>query len=218
MKSIAIYARVSSEQQAKQATVESQMAALKQRVAAEGHVLLPHDVYVDDGFSGSTLLRPALERLRDRVAEGSVDRLYVHGPDRLARKYAYQVLLLDELRKHGVTVVFLRTLLRLPLGRLTLARFDLGQARGDRSTCVGHAVSPRRGAWGRARTARRPWWAAQKRPQRSARDAQQTGELDLGCAQEPPGGPEPRAITQPSGGIGQPDCPWPACTRRISPK
>jgi DNA invertase Pin-like site-specific DNA recombinase len=107
MKSIAIYARVSSEQQAKQATVESQMAALKERVAADGHVMLPHDVYVDDGFSGSTRLRPALERLRDRVAEGSVDRLYVHSPDRLARKYAYQVLLLDELRKHGVTVVFL---------------------------------------------------------------------------------------------------------------
>jgi site-specific DNA recombinase len=62
---------------------------------------------LDDGFSGSTLVRPALERLRDRVAEGAIDRLYVHSPDRLARKYAWQVLLLDELRKHGVTVVFL---------------------------------------------------------------------------------------------------------------
>ncbi|HEY3961685.1 MAG TPA: recombinase family protein, partial [Gaiellaceae bacterium] len=107
MKSIAIYARVSSEQQAQQATIESQVAALKERVAAEGHVLLPQDIYLDDGYSGSTLVRPALERLRDRVAEGAIDRLYVHGPDRLARKYAYQVLLLDELHKHGVTVVFL---------------------------------------------------------------------------------------------------------------
>src|SRR5260370_1006850 len=58
-------------------------------------------------LSGTTLVRPALERLRDRVAEGAVDRLYVHSPDRLARKYAYQVLLLEELRKHGVAVVFL---------------------------------------------------------------------------------------------------------------
>ena len=107
MRSIAIYARVSSEQQAQEATIDSQVAAVKERVAADGHVLLPQDVYLDDGFSGSTLVRPALERLRDRVAEGGVDRLYVHSPDRLARKYAYQVLLLDELRKHGVTTVFL---------------------------------------------------------------------------------------------------------------
>ena len=107
MKSIAIYARVSSEQQAQEATIDSQVAALKERVAADGHMLLPQDVYLDDGFSGSTLVRPALERLRDRVAEGGIDRLYVHSPDRLARKYAYQVLLLDELRKQGVTTVFL---------------------------------------------------------------------------------------------------------------
>lgn len=104
---VGIYARVSSEQQAQQATIESQLAALKERVAADGSVLLPQDIYLDDGYSGSTLVRPALERLRDRVAEGAGGRLYVHSPDRLARKYAYQVLLLDELRKHGMTVVFL---------------------------------------------------------------------------------------------------------------
>ena len=103
MKSIAIYARVSSEQQAQQATIESQVTALKERVAADGHVLLPQDIYVDDGYSGSTLVRPALERLRDRIADGAIDRLYVHSPDRLARKYAWQVPLLDELRarRHG---------------------------------------------------------------------------------------------------------------------
>jgi site-specific DNA recombinase len=95
MKSIAIYARVSTEQQVQQATIESQVTALKERVAADGHVLLPQDIYLDEGFSGSSLLRPALERLRDRIADGVIDRLYVHSPDRLARKYAYQVLLLD---------------------------------------------------------------------------------------------------------------------------
>ena len=107
MKSVAIYARVSSEQQAQQATVESQITALKQRVAADGHLVLPQDVFVDEGFSGATLVRPALERLRDRAAEGGIDLLYVHSPDRLARKYAYQVLLLDELRRCGVTAVFI---------------------------------------------------------------------------------------------------------------
>ena len=107
MKSVAIYARVSSEQQAQQATVGSQVAALKRRAEADGHVVLPHDVYVDEGFSGATLTRPALERLRDRAAEGAIEVLYVHSPDRLARKYAYQVLLLDEFRRCNVTVVFL---------------------------------------------------------------------------------------------------------------
>ena len=52
-------------------------------------------------------MRPALERLRDLVAAGAVDRLYIHSPDRLARKYAYQVLLVDECRRAGVEVIFL---------------------------------------------------------------------------------------------------------------
>lgn len=108
MNRIALYARVSSEQQAQQATIDSQIAALKRRAEADGHVVAAHDVYVDDGFSGATLQRPSLERLRDRVAEGALDIVYVHSPDRLARKYAYQVLLLDELRKHGVTTIFLQ--------------------------------------------------------------------------------------------------------------
>jgi site-specific DNA recombinase len=63
--------------------------------------------FVDEGYSGATLVRPALERLRDTVAAGGVDRIYVHSPDRLARKYAYQILLVDEFRRAGVEVVFL---------------------------------------------------------------------------------------------------------------
>ena len=63
---------------------------------------------MDEGASGSTLVRPGLERLRDRIAEGGIDALYVHSPDRLARKYAYQVLLLEEFRARAVSVVFLQ--------------------------------------------------------------------------------------------------------------
>jgi len=106
MKSIALYARVSSEQQVQQATVQSQIAELKQRAQADGHTVLPTDIYLDDGFSGATLVRPALERLRDRIHEGAIDMLYVHSPDRLARRYAYQVVLLDEFRKAQTSVVF----------------------------------------------------------------------------------------------------------------
>lgn len=108
MSMVALYARVSSERQAQQATIESQLAALRKRIEGDGHLLLPQETYIDDGYSGSTLRRPALERLRDRVAEGGLDRLYVHGPDRLARRYAHQVLLLDELSAQRVEVVFLQ--------------------------------------------------------------------------------------------------------------
>jgi site-specific DNA recombinase len=108
----ALYARVSSEQQAKQATIDSQLVALRARLTADGLLLEPEHCFVDEGYSGSTLVRPALERLRDAAYAGALDRLYVHAPDRLARNYAYQVLLLEELQGHGVEVVFLNQ----PLG------------------------------------------------------------------------------------------------------
>jgi site-specific DNA recombinase len=62
--------------------------------------------FLDDGYSGATLVRPALERRRDLLAAGTVDRLSGHSPDRLARQYAYQVLLVDEVRRLGVAVIF----------------------------------------------------------------------------------------------------------------
>ena len=104
---VAIYARVSSDQQAEAQTVASQVAALRERVAAEDLALPDAMQFIDEGYSGATLLRPALERLRDVIAARAVDRLYVHSPDRLARKYAYQVLLVDEFRRAGVEVIFL---------------------------------------------------------------------------------------------------------------
>jgi site-specific DNA recombinase len=108
MRFVALYARVSSEHQVQGQTIDSQIAALRERAQSDGHRVTQDDVYADAGFSGSTLERPALERLRDRIADGRVDLLYVHSPDRLARRYAYQVLLLDEFNKRGVEVVFLQ--------------------------------------------------------------------------------------------------------------
>jgi site-specific DNA recombinase len=103
----AIYARVSSEQQAEAGTINSQIEALKQRVSEAGLALEQEFCFIDDGYSGATLIRPALERLRDTIASGAIDRLYVHSPDRLARKYAYQVLLVDEFHRSGVELIFL---------------------------------------------------------------------------------------------------------------
>ena len=65
-------------------------------------------VFEDDGFSGASLQRPALERLRDRAFEGCFEVLLCHAPDRLARRYAYQVLLLEELARGGIEVVFVK--------------------------------------------------------------------------------------------------------------
>jgi site-specific DNA recombinase len=103
----ALYARVSSEQQTEAGTIASQIEALKGRITEDGLCVDGELEFVDEGYSGATLVRPALERLRDMAAAGCVDRLYVHSPDRLARKYAYQVLLVDELRRCGVEIEFL---------------------------------------------------------------------------------------------------------------
>ena len=102
-----IYARVSSDQQAQAHTIDSQVAGLRDRVRDDGFDLSEEMEFLDDGYSGTILVRPALERLRDVVAAGALDRLYVHSPDRLARNYAYQVVLVDEFRRSGVEVVFL---------------------------------------------------------------------------------------------------------------
>jgi len=102
----AIYARVSSERQRQDETIQSQTVGLRE-LAAERGLLIPEDlVFEDEGFSGATLTRPALERLRDRAAEGRFEVLLCHAPDRLARRYAYQVLLLEELQRAGVEVCF----------------------------------------------------------------------------------------------------------------
>jgi site-specific DNA recombinase len=81
----AIYARVSSEQQPPVHTIESQLAALGERPQAHGLQVPPERQFLDDGYSGATLVRPALDRLRDLVALSGIDRIYVHSPDRLAR-------------------------------------------------------------------------------------------------------------------------------------
>jgi site-specific DNA recombinase len=103
----AFYARVSSEQQVRKETIDSQLQALRQRIAADGLALDESFGFADEGVSGSVLIRPALERLRDLAAAGAIDRLYVLCPDRLARSYAHQALLVDEFRRAGVELVFL---------------------------------------------------------------------------------------------------------------
>jgi site-specific DNA recombinase len=103
----AIYARVSSDQQAQEHTIDSQVEALTGRVREDGLVVEDSLRFIDEGQSGAVLVRPALEHLRDQASAGLIDRLYVHSPDRLARKYAYQILLVEEFQRCGIEVVFL---------------------------------------------------------------------------------------------------------------
>jgi site-specific DNA recombinase len=104
----AIYARVSSERQKEEKTIESQTSALKEFAHAENYVVPESWVFEDEGYSGATLARPGLERLRDLVSEGQVEIVLVYSPDRLSRRYAYQVLLLEEFARQGVEVRFLK--------------------------------------------------------------------------------------------------------------
>jgi len=102
----ALYARVSTDKQEQEETVASQVDLLQQAAEAHGYEVLPGNVFIDDGISGTRLDRPALERLRDLAAEGAFAVVLVTAPDRLARRYAYQVVLIEELTRCGCEVVF----------------------------------------------------------------------------------------------------------------
>jgi site-specific DNA recombinase len=154
----ALYARVSAEQQGEPSAIQSQVAALRAHLAERGVAVPPEREFLDEGYSGATLVRPALERLRDLVAAGGLDELYVHAPDRLARKYAYQVLLLEEFARAGVRVVFLAgprgqtpeddLLLQVQgmVAEYERARFLERSRRGKRHAAQGGAVSVLTGA------------------------------------------------------------------------
>jgi site-specific DNA recombinase len=107
-KPAAIYARVSSDRQKENHTIASQTVALIEYAQKNGYSVPPEWVFQDEGYSGAILVRPGLERLRDLAAEGQIAAVLVYSPDRLSRKYAYQVLLSEELSRCGVELIFLK--------------------------------------------------------------------------------------------------------------
>src|ERR671915_1175607 len=107
---IAIYGRVSTGQQVEHQTIEQQIERLTAHVAAhaaEGWTLEPAHLFRDDGYTGAALARPGLDRLRDAVKGHEVDRVLVTAPDRLARNYVHQMVLLEEFERYGYQVDFL---------------------------------------------------------------------------------------------------------------
>jgi len=107
MPRVALYARVSTDRQAEQQTIVQQVERLEAEAQQRGWAITPAQIYRDDGVSGARLDRPALDRLRDAVGQGQVDILLIASPDRLARRYAYQVWLLEEFERAGCSVIFL---------------------------------------------------------------------------------------------------------------
>lgn len=107
MKPAALYARVSTSQQEEQGTIASQVTVLRERISQDSCYLDPVHEFTDDGVSGSDLARPGLDHLRDLASARAFDVLYMLSPDRLARRYAHQCVVLEELARWGVEVVFL---------------------------------------------------------------------------------------------------------------
>ncbi len=107
---IAIYGRVSTSHQVEHQTIEQQLGRLTAHVgtqAAEGWALDPAHVFRDDGVSGAVLARPGLDRLRDTIKDREVDRVLVTAPDRLARNYVHQMVLLEDWTRAGCAAEFL---------------------------------------------------------------------------------------------------------------
>ena len=109
MRPAGIYARVSSDRQREEHTIDSQVEALIEYAKTGGYIVPSDWIFKDEGYSGSILVRPSLERLRDLACEGQIDTLLIYSPDRLSRKYAYQVLLTEEFSRNGVGVVFIKS-------------------------------------------------------------------------------------------------------------
>jgi site-specific DNA recombinase len=108
-KPAAIYTRVSSDRQKEDHTIASQTAALVEYAKTNGYLVPPEWVFQDEGYSGASLQRPGLEALRDLATQGQMATVLIYSPDRLSRKYAYQVLLAEELSRCGVDIVFLKS-------------------------------------------------------------------------------------------------------------
>ncbi len=106
-KLIAVYARVSTDRQENEKTVENQLMVLREYVEKNSYNIASE--YVDEGWSGDILARPELDRLRMDAKNKMWDAVLVYDPDRIARRYSYQELIMDELKELGMEIIFITT-------------------------------------------------------------------------------------------------------------
>ena len=107
-KRVALYARVSSQKQKEEATIDSQLDALRLYAQESNYVVHDTLIFLDDGVSGTTLQRPALDELRDIIRFEPIEAVLIYAPDRLSRNYTHQLILMEEFRKHAVKVCFIK--------------------------------------------------------------------------------------------------------------
>jgi site-specific DNA recombinase len=103
---IAVYVRVSTQRQAQAQTIEQQLDSLRKYHEGQGWPWQEENIFRDDGYSGAKLRRPGLDRLREQVGRAVFDRVIITAPDRLARNYVHQMLLIEEFERGGCQVEF----------------------------------------------------------------------------------------------------------------
>jgi site-specific DNA recombinase len=114
-----LYARVSTDLQQKEGTIESQIATLRRQIRAAGHELVKE--YIDDGYTGTLLSRPGLDQLRADLKGDVFDTIHFLAADRIARRAAYQSIIIEELIKAGKQIIINGTDYRDdPEGKVTL--------------------------------------------------------------------------------------------------
>src|SRR5215217_3542091 len=100
---VALYVRVSTDRQQHAQTIQQQVAQLQSYVAAHaGWTVVEEHVFRDDGYSGARLDRPGLDALRDHAARAAFDVVLITAPDRLARNFVHQMVIMEELQRRGV--------------------------------------------------------------------------------------------------------------------
>lgn len=107
MKRAALYARVSTARQEQEETIDSQIAEVRQRIEADGSILTKDYVYIDEGYSGSLLERPALDAMLDAAKNKEFDVLYIYDLGRLSRVLSHLLIVIEQLEKYDREVVSL---------------------------------------------------------------------------------------------------------------
>ncbi len=103
-KLIAVYGRVSTSNQENEGTIETQLSAVNLFAEKNGHTIVQK--YIDNGWSGDSLARPGLDQMREDAKKKIWEAVLIYDPDRLARRYSYQELVMDELKEAGISVLF----------------------------------------------------------------------------------------------------------------
>ncbi len=103
---VAMYVRVSTQRQAQAQTIEQQLEVLRRYSQTHDWEWKEEHIFRDDGYSGATLRRPGLDRLRDQISCAAFDLLLITAPDRLARNYVHQMLLVEEVQRAGCQIEF----------------------------------------------------------------------------------------------------------------